>query len=274
MRGGLVREMPVVGKSRRSGDFPALEPPTIAGCMADDQDHSAGPIDRAAFDAAFPHVTDALTLYAWRTPALALTRTAAQAGIRAPAVVLAEGLLAGIVFWLFWTGRYWPGLIAAVAVMILSVTALMLARCMGIQPWADRLRQVVELVHPLLWWWAWAHGLGAYGRVLGPVYTLMVLWVAVGGAVALRVIERLSIHRFGIEIHAWRSLDSRFRLIGSDRNSNLVILGGSLLFGRPDSGLVLVAWWTLISLIFNAVRLAQMTERQAQRHKIVSWLEQ
>jgi hypothetical protein len=46
-----------------------------------------------------------------------------------------------------------------------------------------------------------------------------------------------------------------------------------LLFGRPDSGLVLVAWWTLISLIFHAVRLAQLTEQQARRHKIVSWLD-
>ena len=39
------------------------------------------------------------------------------------------------------------------------------------------------------------------------------------------------------------------------------------------AGLVLVAWWTLISLIFHAVRLAQMTERQARGGKIVSWLD-
>jgi hypothetical protein len=37
--------------------------------------------------------------------------------------------------------------------------------------------------------------------------------------------------------------------------------------------LVLVAWWTLISLIFHAVRLAQMTERQARGGKIISWLD-
>jgi hypothetical protein len=273
MRGGLVREMAVVGKSRRSDDFPAPEPPTIAGRMSDDQEHSAGPVARAAFDRAFPRVGDVLTLYAWRAPALALTRSAVRAGIRAPPVLLTEALLVGVVFRLFWIGRYWPGLVAAVAVMILSVTALMLVRCTAAQPWPDRLRRGIELVHPPLWWWAWAHGLGAYGRPLAPVYTLMVLWVVVGGAVALRVIERLSIHRFGIEIHSWRPLDSRFRLFASDRNANLVILAGSLLLRRPDSGLVLVAWWTLISLIFHAVRLAQMTERQAQRHKIVSWLD-
>jgi uncharacterized membrane protein HdeD (DUF308 family) len=52
-----------------------------------------------------------------------------------------------------------------------------------------------------------------------------------------------------------------------------VIFACALLFHRPDSGLVLVAWWTLISLIFHAVRLAQLTEHQAQRHRITSWLE-
>jgi hypothetical protein len=76
-----------------------------------------------------------------------------------------------------------------------------------------------------------------------------------------------------MEIHAWRPLDSRFRLVRAGRNPNLAILAASLLLRRPDSGLALVAWWTLISLIFHSVRLAQMTERQARRQAITSWLE-
>ena len=90
----------------------------------------------------------------------------------------------------------------------------------------------------------------------------------------IRVIEGLSIQRFGgMEIHVWRPLDSKFRLITARRNPNMVILAGSLLFRRPDTGLVLVAWWTLISLIFHAVRLAQMTEQQARGATIASWLD-
>ena len=45
----------------------------------------------------------------------------------------------------------------------------------------------------------------------------------------------------------------------------MVILVAALLFRRPDAGLELVALWTLISLIFHAVRLAQMTERADAR---------
>jgi len=52
-----------------------------------------------------------------------------------------------------------------------------------------------------------------------------------------------------------------------------VILVGALLVGRPDSGLVLVAWWTIVSLIFHAVRLAQASEQVLRGRPVTSWLE-
>jgi hypothetical protein len=80
--------------------------------------------------------------------------------------------------------------------------------------------------------------------------------------------------RFGkMHIHVWQKIDSQFRLITARRNPNMVILVAALLVGRPDSGLVLVAWWTIISLIFHAVRYAQATEQAARGVKITSWLE-
>ena len=235
---------------------------------------SSGGIGRAAYDEAFPRVADALTLYVWRRPAFYLVQWAAAAGVPAAAVTGVEALLASLVFLLFWHGRYWPALIVAIAAMLVSVAALMLSRLGHAHGWANRSRLALEIGTPLLWWWAWEHGLWAYGRPLHPVYATMVLWVVVGGTIAINVIEALAVHRFnGMEIHAWRPFDSRFRLVGAGRNPNLVILAGALLFRRPDSGLVLVAWWTLIGLIFHAVRLAQLTEQQARRHKIASWLD-
>jgi hypothetical protein len=52
-----------------------------------------------------------------------------------------------------------------------------------------------------------------------------------------------------------------------------VILVASLLFQRPDIGFELVAWWTVVSLIFHAVRLAQADVAVARGEKIVSWLD-
>jgi hypothetical protein len=102
----------------------------------------------------------------------------------------------------------------------------------------------------------------------------MVLWAIIGGYVAQRAIEGIWIKRFqGMEIHVWRPIDSKFRLITARRNPNMVILTASLLFARPDAGLVLVAWWTIVSLIFHAVRLAQASERAARGQPVLSWLE-
>jgi phosphatidylglycerophosphate synthase len=233
------------------------------------------PVERAAYDAAYKGVTDALTLYLWRRPAFYLTRWAARAGITPNTVTAVGAVLCVLAFFLFWTGHYWWGIAAGFGFMVLDTVDGKLARVTGASSkWGNILDHGIDLVHPPFWWWAWEHGLGAYGRALEPFTATMVLWVIIGGYVAQRLIEGLSIKRFaGMEIHVWKRLDSKFRLITARRNPNMAILVAALLFGRPDVGLKLVAWWTLISLIFHAVRLAQMTERQARGQRITSWLD-
>src|SRR5436190_15467406 len=131
---------------------------------------STGRSGSAAYDAAFPRLGDALTLYLGRVPAFHLTQAAQRAGVPAAAAIFAEALLAALVMLLFWKGHYWFGLIAALAVMLLSVVAMMLSRLAKTATWADRTRIAVEALVPLLWWWAWAHGLAAYGRPLEPIF--------------------------------------------------------------------------------------------------------
>ncbi len=246
----------------------------MPGAMTDGDGGNTG-IERSAYDAAFPRVGDALTLYGWRVPAFHVAKTATMAGVTSATITLVEGLLSALVFALFWNAQYWAGLVVALPVTLLSVVAMVLERTTPGHPkWAKRFREAVELAPPAFWWWAWAHGLPAAGRPLAPVYATMVLWVVVGGYVSDLAIDGLSRQRFGgMSIHAWRPVDSYVRLVAAGRNANLVILFGSLLFGRPDVGLELVAWWTLISLIFHSVRLAQLTERQARRETIASWLD-
>jgi phosphatidylglycerophosphate synthase len=233
------------------------------------------PVERAAYDAAYKGVTDALTLYLWRRSAFYLTRWAARAGLSPNFITLIGAVLCVLAFYLFWHGQYWWGVLSGFGFMVLDTVDGKLARCTGASSkWGNAFDHGIDLVHPPFWWWAWEHGLTVYDRPLEPVYATMVLWVIVGGYIAQRVIEGLSIQRFnGMEIHVWRPIDSKFRLVTARRNPNMVILVAALIFQRPDTGLVLVAWWTLISLIFHAVRLAQMTERQARGAKIVSWLE-
>ena len=233
------------------------------------------PVERAAYDAAYKGVTDVLTLYLWRKPAFYLTRWAAEAGLTPNFVTLVGFILCVLAFFLFWNGYYWLGVLSGFIFMVLDTVDGKLARCTGASSkWGNVFDHGIDLVHPPFWWWAWAHGLAAYGKPLSALYATMVLWAIIGGYVLQRVIEGVFMRRFGGKhIHVWRPIDSKFRLITARRNPNMVILVAALLVGRPDSGLVLVAWWTIISLIFHAVRYAQASEQAARGRNIESWLE-
>ena len=232
------------------------------------------PVERAAYDASYKGVTDLLTLYLWRRPAFYLTRWAAQAGLTPNAVTAFGALLCVLAFYLFWNGQYWLGTLSGFIFMVLDTVDGKLARCTGASSkWGNVFDHGIDLVHPPFWWWAWAHGLAVYGRPLTPIYATMVLWAIIGGYVAQRVIKGIFMRRFGrMHIHVWRPIDSKFRLITARRNPNMVILVVALLLGRPDGGLVAVAWWTIVSLFFHAVRLAQASEQAARGKPIVSWL--
>jgi phosphatidylglycerophosphate synthase len=236
---------------------------------------NAESVERASYDAAYKGVTDVLTLYLWRKPAFYLTRWAAELGLSPNLITTIGAVFCLLAFILFWRGLYWPGVACGFTFMVLDTVDGKLARCTGASSkWGNVFDHGIDLVHPPFWWWAWLHGLTAYGHPLSPVYATMVLWAIIGGYVAQRAIEGIWIKRFnGMEIHVWQPIDSNFRLITARRNPNMVILTASLLFGRPDAGLVLVAWWTIVSLIFHAVRLAQASERAARGQPVVSWLE-
>jgi len=232
------------------------------------------PVERAAYDASYKGVTDILTLYLWRKPAFYLTRWAARAGISPNSVTAVGAILCVLAFILFWRGDYWWGVLSGFIFMVLDTVDGKLARCTGTSSkWGNVFDHGIDLIHPPFWWWAWLHGLAAYGRPLTPVYATMILWAIIGGYVLQRLIEGLFMRRFGgLHIHVWQRIDSQFRLITARRNPNMIILVAALLVGRPDSGLVLVAWWTIISLIFHAVRYAQASEQAARGKPIASWL--
>jgi len=252
------------------------ERPFVLPLVAGEEDA----VERASYDAAYKGVTDALTLYLWRRPAFYLTRWAARAGMSPNSVTLVGALLCVAAFFFFWEGRYWAGCAAGFGFMVLDTVDGKLARCTGqSSKWGNIFDHGIDLIHPPFWWWAWAEGLGLHGPLrkvsypgLEPVYEGLVLALIVFGYVAQRVIEGIFMRRYGMHIHVWRPVDSKFRLITARRNPNMVILVGSLLFGRPDVGLQLVALWTILSLIFHAVRLAMANGRADRGRQIISWL--
>lgn len=232
------------------------------------------PVERALYDASYKGVTDLLTLYLWRRPAFWLTRWAAQAGMSPNQITLIGFVFCALAFWAFWNGHYWSGTAAGFVFMVLDTVDGKLARCTGQSSrWGDVFDHGIDLIHPPFWWWAWLHGLGAAGHQLEEVFKGGILAVIVGTYVLGRIIEGLFVWRFGMHIHVWKAIDSRFRLITARRNPNMVILVAALVAGRPDVGIELVALWSVLSLIFHAVRLAQAENQAARGQPVTSWLD-
>src|SRR5690606_1784978 len=128
----------------------------------------------------------------------------------------------------------------------------------------------IDLVHPPFWYGAWLAGLHSAG--LAHPDEMLIFLVVVGGYVLGRLQEGLFLWLFGIEMHVWEAVDSRFRLITARRNPNLFLLTISALAGRPDLGMVWVAIWTVLSLLFHSVRIVQALYRRRVQGPIVSWL--
>jgi phosphatidylglycerophosphate synthase len=231
------------------------------------------PVERAAYDASYKGVTDLLTLYLWRRAAFYLTRWAAQVGMTPNQVTLIGAVLCVATFFFWMKGMYWPGVATAFGFMVLDTVDGKLARCTGQSShWGNIFDHGLDLVHPPFWWWAWANGLNYRGDPFEPVYEALIILAIVIGYVVQRFTEGIFMRKYGMHIHVWRPIDSKFRLITARRNPNMVILVFGLIIGRPDMGLELVALWTLISLIFHAVRLAQANALAERGGKIVSWL--
>lgn len=227
-------------------------------------------VEQALFDASYKGVTDFVTKHVWPFPALHVTRWCALRNISPNQVTWASAVLVVATFWLFWTGQFGPGLVAAWAMTFLDTVDGKLARVtLSSSKFGDFLDHGIDLVHPPFWWWAFAIGLSAIGTPLNDGG--LILGIIVVGYVLQRIEEGIFIACFGIEMHIWRSFDSFFRQITARRNPNLVILTLATLTGFAKEGLILVGLWTGLCLFVHLIQIVQAFI--AKRHgPLNSWL--
>lgn len=227
-------------------------------------------VERRMFAGSYKGVTDLVTKYVWPAPALRVTRWCAQRGITPNAVTWFSLALVLLAMAAFWHGWFLSGLAMAWGMTFLDTVDGKLAR---VTLTSTKLGNVfdhgIDLVHPPFWYWAWIVGLGALGLPLTDAW--LVLSVVVGGYILQRLQEGLFIALFKLEIHIWRPFDSWFRLITARRNPNLILLTIGALVGRPDVGMLAVAWWTVASLLVHTVQIVQaLGERRSG--PLRSWL--
>lgn len=252
----------IVNKQLRKRETPFLMPLTA---------QTVRPLERASYFGAYKGVTDVLTKYLWPEWALVLTRISARLGITPNMVTFVGAALCVWATVLFAQGHYWGGMAAGLGFMVLDTVDGKLARCTITSSWWGNIfDHGMDLVHPPFWWWFWATGLATWGLAYDTATFWWVQGAIQGGYLVQRLIEGVFMRRNGMmHIHVWRRFDSRFRLITARRNPNMVILFVSMLFSRPDIGLIAVAVWTVLSCAIHAVRLVQA---MAAPKPIVSWL--
>lgn len=230
-------------------------------------------LERRMFHGSYKGVTDLVTKYLWPVPAFWVTKAAARLGLTPNMVTSLSLLFVIAAILLFLEGAFALGLIAAWTMTFLDTVDGKLARCtVTSSRIGDVFDHGIDLVHPPLWYVAWAHGLAETPYLYPPPLLILVVSVIVLGYVGGRAIEGAFKWRFGIDIHSWRHIDSWFRLITARRNPNMVLLTASVLLGRPDIGLLAVALWTVVSLAFHLVRCVQAARAQRRRGRLVSWL--
>lgn len=232
-------------------------------------------IERASYFGAYKGVTDLLTKYLWPELAFHLTRLAAALRMTPNMVTGIGAILCVVATLLFYQGAFWQGVIAAFGFMVLDTVDGKLARCtITSSKWGNVFDHGIDLVHPPFWWYAWGAGLGKIGLALAPMTFAIIMAAIVIGYVLQRVCEGIFLKYAGMDMHVWRPFDSWFRLITARRNPNMVILVMSLFAGRPDIGLIAVAYWTILSLVVHVVQVLQLLPVLRRGQSIASWLEQ
>jgi phosphatidylglycerophosphate synthase len=230
-------------------------------------------IEARSFELAYKGVTDIVTKYVFPRPAFYATRFAARFGIQPNTVTALSLLLVFVVIGLFAKGQFALGLLLGFAMSFLDTVDGKLARVTQTSSrFGNYFDHLIDMLHPPLWWIAWWWGAGA---ALDPQPGW---WNAAGiavfaGYIALRLLEWSFIATFGVRIHTWRRWDSRFRLISSRRNPNLILLSAATLCGRPDLGLAAVALWTVGSFAIHGVRWVQAWLEVRRSGPLRSWLE-
>jgi phosphatidylglycerophosphate synthase len=175
---------------------------------------------------------------------------------------------------LFADGRYGWGLAAAWLMTFLDTVDGKLARVtVTSSRFGHYFDHLIDLIHPPVWYILWGMGLpmpqsGMVGISLNAVY-----WLIVAGYVAGRLVEGIFLTWLGkFGIFCWRPVDSYFRLITARRNPCLIFLTIGYLAGRPDSGLLGVAIWTVATSIFLLIRLLMALNTKRIEGQVRSWL--
>ena len=193
-------------------------------------------IENQLFAGAYKGLTDVVTKWVWPLPARAATRWLSVRGVHPNTVTAVSYGLTILATLLFYMGWFGAGLVAAWLMTFLDTVDGKLARVtLTSSRLGGALDHGLDLVHPPIWWAAWAFGMAA-----DPATRDFWLAIVVGGYVLGRLLEGVFMLAFDMEMFTWRRFDGLFRTVIARRNPNLLMLTAATALARPDLGFAAV----------------------------------
>lgn len=232
-------------------------------------------LEQRLFSGAYKGVTDLITKWAWPRPAQWGTRWCVRHNIQPNQVTGLSLILVIVAGILFAYGQYGWGLLFGWIMTFLDTVDGKLARVtVTSSRFGHILDHGLDLIHPPLWYIAWGVGLSVFQPGIPWLSLDMTLWLIVIGYIAGRLVEGTFQHWLGaFGIFCWRPIDSYFRLITARRNPNLILLTGATALGRPDLGLLAVAFWTVLTSFFLLLRLLMAWYLRMTTGSLRSWFQ-
>lgn len=248
------------------------DPPFVLPVSAENQ----GRLEKELFAWSYKGVTDLVTKWAWPLPARWAVGQCVRLEILPNHVTLASLILVVLAGILFACGQYGWGLLAAWVMTFLDTVDGKLARVtVTSSQFGHYFDHLIDLFSPPIWYILWGLGL-KLSHPDGLFFSLSkVFWLIIIGYLAGRLAElvfKYCLGRFGI--FCWRPMDSYFRLVTARRNPNLIFLTAFALMGRPDFGLLAVAFWTVLTSILLLLRLAYAGFVRISEGPLGSWFTQ
>ena len=213
---------------------------------------AAAECERSLFWSNYKGSTDFFTKYVYPPLVWRLVRPLARARIHPNVVTLASIVLTFAAVPLFAAGAFVPGLLFAYGMSVLDSVDGKLARLTFTDSkLGNVLDHGLDIVHPPLWYVAWAWGL-AGGDLAAPVFVASI-WMT-GFYVADRLVLAIYRNIFGRCLHTHAPIDAFVRTFISRRNVNLPLFTVGVLTGFGTEVFYAIVAWQVVTLVWHAGR--------------------
>ncbi len=213
---------------------------------------AAARCERFLFWSNYKGSTDLFTRYVYPPLVWLLVRPLARARIHPNLVTIVSILMTFAAVPLFASGHFIPGLLLAYGMSVLDSVDGKLARLTFTDSrLGNLLDHGLDIVHPPLWYVAWAWGLAA-GDLTSPVLAAS-LWMT-GFYIADRLVLAIYRNLFKRGLHTHAPIDARVRSFISRRNINLPLFTIGVLAGIAEPMFYLIVAWQIATFGWHAGR--------------------